>query len=89
MAIRGYFSHDSPSGESSFDRAVAFGYGGRGVGEVIAEGDAGYTPAAALDDWMGSGIHRDVLLAKEFRHVGVGMAYVDGLVLYSVDFGHR
>ena len=93
MAVRGYFSHNSPDGESSLDRAVAFGYlnrnGAGGVGEVIAEGDPGYTPAAALDDWMSSGIHRDVLLAKEFRHVGIGMAYVNGEVLLSVDFGHR
>lgn len=89
MAINGYFSHDGPDGSSSFDRAVAFGYRGDGVGEVIAGGDPGFTASAAVDEWMSSGIHRRVLLARSFRHIGVGMAYVNGEALYSVDFGHR
>lgn len=93
MAVNGYFSHESPSGSSSFDRAVAFGYldgrGDGGVGEVIAGGTPGFTPANALDEWMSSGIHRRVLLAKSFRHIGVGMAYVNGEIYYAVDFGHR
>lgn len=92
MAVKGYFSHDAPDGSSSFDRAVAFGYLGKGdggVGEVIAGGDPGFTPADALDEWMTSGIHRSVLLARSWRHVGVGIAYLNGEVLYAVEFGHR
>jgi len=92
MAVNGYFSHAAPDGSSSFDRAVAFGYlgkGGGGVAEVIAGGDPGFTPTDAVDEWMTSGIHRSVLLARSWRHVGVGMAYLNGEVLYAVEFGHR
>jgi uncharacterized protein YkwD len=91
MAVNGYFSHDAPDGSSSFDRAVAFGYlkGNGGVGEVIAGGDPGFTPADAVNEWMSSGVHRSVLLSRSWRHLGVGMAYVNGEVLYAVDFGHH
>jgi len=93
MAVNGYFSHNAPDGSSSFDRAVAFGYldgkGDGGVGEVIGGGGPGFTPAAAADAWMSSPLHRRVLLARSFRHIGVGMAYVNGEVLYAVDFGYR
>jgi uncharacterized protein YkwD len=91
MAVAGYFSHDAPDGSSSFDRAISFGYlkGSGGAGEVIAGGDASFTPASALGDWMSSGGHRSVVLDRSWRHIGVGMAYVSGEVLYTVDFGHH
>jgi len=95
MAALGYFSHNAPDGSSSFDRAVAFGYlsrgGGGGVGEVIAGGNGGGydTPATAVRDWMSSGSHRNVVLSRRFRHVGVGVASAGEGVLYSVEVGFR
>ena len=91
MAMLGYFSHNAPSGSNSFDRAVASGYlgnGGGGVGEVIGEG-YGYSPEAAVRGWMASGAHRRVILSRQFRHIGVGVANVNGDVFYSVSVGFR
>lgn len=63
-------------GEKSLqDRIVNSGYpipGGRyGFGEVTG---CSLTPQAMVDAWMDQRFHRRVLLKKEYRHVGIGVA---------------
>lgn len=63
-------------GEKSLqDRIVNSGYpipGGRyAFGEVTG---CSLTPQAMVDAWMDERFHRRILLKKEYRHVGIGVA---------------
>ena len=91
MSARGYFGHTSPSGEGPKSRAVAFGYlrGDKGsVGEVLALG-TNWSAADAVRGWLGSGGHRDAILTRRFRHLGVGVAQGSTGTLFSVSLGRR
>ena len=97
-----YFDHDSPTGESWSERIVRHGYTRDGykswkAGENIAWGAGLYSsPVAIVDAWMASSAHRDVVLTKDFRDVGVGAVScdgygsVDGMVwFFTLDLGRR
>ena len=79
MVRRGYFSHLSATGETMVDRLREVGYIGRRrawtVGELLAwgTGELG-APAATVDAWMRSRSHRRVLLGRDYREIGVGVA---------------
>ncbi len=102
MGEKQYFDHNSPSGETWSRRIVHHGYTREGyrtwkAGENIAWG-AGLcsSPVAIVDSWMGSSMHRAVILAKDFRDLGVGAVScngygsVDGLVwFFTLDLGRR
>ena len=79
MVRRGFFSHQSPGGSDPTDRLRRVGYIGRGdawhIGETLAWGTLGRaTPEAIVRAWMASPPHRQVLLAGDFRELGVGAA---------------
>jgi len=102
MGEKQYFDHNSPSGETWSRRIVRHGYTREGyrtwkAGENIAWG-AGLcsSPVAIVDSWMGSSMHRAVILARDFRDLGVGAVScdgygsVDGLVwFFTLDLGRR
>ena len=98
MGTRRFFAHDTPDGMEPADRIVAAGYPGTDVtvGENLAWGEetAG-TPAAIVEGWMESPGHRANILRREFREVGIGLAYepprpVSGRVaVYTTNFGGR
>jgi uncharacterized protein YkwD len=71
MAIRQFFDHNNPSGESPFDRTAKAGYG-RFTGENIA---AGYS---SLDDvmngWLSSAGHCANIMRKEYRDFSLACA---------------
>lgn len=72
MAINNFFSHYGSDGSSPFDRIRDAGYSFTTAGETIA---GGYTsPEAAVDAWMNSPPHRNILLGN-YVDVGVGYAY--------------
>ena len=102
MGEKQYFDHDSPSGETWSQRIVQHGYTREGyriwkAGENIAWGAGLFSsPVAIVDTWMASPLHRAVLLAKDFRDMGVGAVScdgyggVDGMVwLFTIDLGRR
>jgi uncharacterized protein YkwD len=100
MVRRGYFSHNSASGESFSARLVRFGYTTSGctrwtVGENIAYGyQASGTPHAIFMAWWHSPAHRHVMLTKRLRNLGIGRAAgtfkgVSGIVFYTLDCGVR
>jgi uncharacterized protein YkwD len=77
MGERGFFSHQNPDGEHSWDRAEAAGYTGyTAVAENIA---AGFDDAqAALDGWRDSPPHNATMLGAGYNAVGIGRVHVEG-----------
>jgi uncharacterized protein YkwD len=98
-----YFAHSSPNGESWSTRVVRYGYTREGydywkAGENIYYGGMLYSsPVACIDAWMHSRSHRNVILTKVFRDLGVGAVKtetgygdMDGTVwFFTMDIGRR
>lgn len=80
MARRGYFDH------GGFVRRLrAFGVRASFVGENLASGTQPLTAAAIVQMWLASPPHRQNLLDRGFRRIGVGEA--GGLTrLVTADF---
>jgi uncharacterized protein YkwD len=79
MVARGYFAHVTPEGRSVSDRVRETGYLGRShdwtLGEDIGWGTSTLSSAAAIfDAWMHSPPHRRVILDRDFRQIGIGVA---------------
>jgi uncharacterized protein YkwD len=72
MARRGYFDHESPSGEKAGSRVRDAGYVWRRYGENIAKGQA--SPFRVMADWMRSPGHRENILDCRLDQMGVGLA---------------
>ena len=98
MVGKQYFSHESYSGESFWQRLIRYGYKRSGytswtVGEDIAWGQGLLgSPQAIVDAWMHSAPHRQVILTPKFRDCGVGVAsgsYKSGAFLFTLDMGQR
>jgi uncharacterized protein YkwD len=95
MVSRGFFSHVGPGGATLQERLQAAGYRGRSAGEVLAWGQGRYaTPRAAVRSWLHSPPHRRVLLGRDYRGVGVGVALgspfgggVHGSATYAANLG--
>ncbi|MCY0934480.1 CAP domain-containing protein [Streptomyces sp. H34-S4] len=84
MAVRGFFDHTDPDGNTPWDRATNAGISGMG-GENIArgQGDAG----AVMKAWMESPGHKANILNCEFRTLGVGVYNAAGGPWWTQDFG--
>jgi uncharacterized protein YkwD len=109
MVARKYFALDTPDGVDPYDRLKRTGYVGRRVvwnaGETIAWGTGAYaTPRQIMASWLASTSKRLMLLAPNFRHIGVGITLgapvvraanawpaldTSSAVTYTVDFGWR
>jgi uncharacterized protein YkwD len=79
MALRNYFSHRSLSGATFLDRIRRTGYlQGAGywtVGENIAWGEGILaSPREIVRAWMRSPGHRQNILARRFRQIGLGVS---------------
>jgi uncharacterized protein YkwD len=101
MVRQSFFSHVSPDGRDMVDRLSRAGYihdnlSGWNVGENIGWGTGSYaTPAEMVRAWMESPGHRDNILKKDYREVGIGVvlgvpsAGLTGGATYTTDFGVR
>jgi uncharacterized protein YkwD len=100
MIARDYFAHSSLDGATIAARARRAGYTTSGwsrwsVGEVIAWGTSSRgAPRSIFRAWMRSYSHRKIILAKNWRDVGIGCARGNykgfpGVIMYTVDFGRR
>ena len=69
MARRGYFDHGP-----FVQRLRRFGVRAPYVGENLASGSRPLSPAAIVRMWIASPPHRQNLLDRSFRKVGVGVA---------------
>ncbi|WP_461030922.1 CAP domain-containing protein, partial [Streptomyces sparsus] len=84
MAVRGFFSHTSPDGESPWDRADAAGVTNLG-GENIARGQA--DAEAVMEAWMQSPGHRANILNCDYKTMGVGAHFEPGGPWWTQNFG--
>ena len=80
MVRKRYFSHTSRSGRNVVDRLNNSGYlGGPGswaVGENLAWGAGSRsTPSSVVSAWMRSPGHRQNILSRRFREVGIGVSF--------------
>lgn len=102
MGRRGYFEHDSISGTPFWRRIERF-YPSRGfrswtVGENLLWGTDRYDAAFAVREWMNSPPHRENILSRQWREVGIGAVYFAqaggeyrgrAVTIVTADFGAR
>ena len=78
MINKDYFDHVSPNGQTPTERIKAEGYPNVApcgcarqtyYGENIARGQK--TPEEVMQDWMNSQGHKDNILSKNFKEIGV------------------
>ncbi len=92
MHTRDFFAHENPEGERSSDRIKKTGYGvvnaqkcrcsyRVALGENIAKGQM--SVAQVITEWLASPKHRDALLSKDYKDIGVGNVGV----LWVLNFG--
>jgi uncharacterized protein YkwD len=102
MGRRGYFEHDSANGTAFWRRIERF-YPSRGfrswtVGENLLWGTDRYGAAFAVREWMNSPPHRQNILSRDWREVGIGAAFFASapgeyrgraVTIVTADFGSR
>lgn len=101
MAARDYFAHESPDGRDFVDRILDTSYvrlddPGWVLGENLGWGSGELsTPRAMVRSWMHSPGHRDNILERRFREVGIAVirgAPAGGVrhgATYATEFGRR
>jgi len=99
MVANDYFEHTTPKGVTMVDRILRARYvradQGWSLGENLAWGTGSYaTPRGAVDAWMNSEGHRENILRRAYREVGIGVVIgvpsTDGIgATYTLDFGVR
>ena len=72
MAKRGYFSHNTPDGDTFYDLITNAGYQFQAVAENLAVGLA--ADEALIAAWMSSPGHRHNLLNEQHTDIGIGIA---------------
>jgi uncharacterized protein YkwD len=93
MVRERFFDHVSPSGSTVSTRARAAGWSGETLGETIGWGSGELaTPSAIVQAWMASPPHHAILMGREFRKFGLGMAMGSpegdgGAATVTADFG--
>lgn len=102
MVQHGFFEHESRGGGSFWKRVERF-YGSGGfrsweVGENLAYGSPDLGAAATVRMWMNSPGHRDNLLSRRWREIGLGALHVASaggefggspVTVVTADFGIR
>jgi uncharacterized protein YkwD len=102
MARKGYFEHDSASGTTFWRRIERF-YPSRGfrswtVGENLLWATDRYGAAFAVREWMNSPPHRENILSRDWREIGIGAVFVASapgeyhgrsVTIVTADFGSR
>ncbi|QMV21597.1 CAP domain-containing protein [Streptomyces sp. SCUT-3] len=84
MALRNFFDHVDPDGDSPWDRAAEKGITNLG-GENIARGQA--DARAVMEAWMNSPGHRANILNCDYRTLGVGVETGSGGPWWTQNFG--
>jgi uncharacterized protein YkwD len=83
MARRDYFEHGD-----FVTRLLRFGVRAPYIGENLAEGSRPLSPATIVRMWIQSPPHRENLLDRGFRRIGVGVAG-SSMRLVTADFSGR
>lgn len=102
MGRRGYFEHDSLNGTPFWRRIERF-YPSRGfrswtVGENLLWASDSYGAAFAVREWMQSPPHRQNILSRDWREIGIGAVFFANapgeyngrpVTIVTADFGSR
>jgi uncharacterized protein YkwD len=102
MARKGYFEHDSANGTAFWRRIERF-YPSRGfrswtVGENLLWASDTYGADFAVREWMNSPPHRQNILSRDWREIGIGAVTVRSapgeyggraVTIVTADFGAR
>jgi uncharacterized protein YkwD len=101
MGQLGFFEHESQNGAPFWRRIARFYPAGRGywsVGENIFWESPETTPLSVVHEWMASPPHRQNILAREWRDIGVAAVHFDSapgafggrpVTIVTADFGVR
>lgn len=102
MGLRGFFEHESANGAEFWKRIERFYpvLPGRSwsVGENIVWGTPDLSAAGAVREWMTSPPHRENLLSRQWREIGLGGAHFESapgtyrggpVTIVTADFGTR
>ena len=90
MIRRSYFDHQRIGGPTLADRLRRVGYWPATAGENIGMGSGPLaTPVNMVTAWMDSDGHRENILERRFRDLGVGVVASGGRIAYTTDFGSR
>jgi uncharacterized protein YkwD len=101
MGQLGYFEHESAGGQAFWKRIARFYPARRGywsVGENIFWESPDTTASSAVHEWMTSPPHRQNILAREWREIGVAAVHFDSapgafggrpVTIVTADFGVR
>jgi uncharacterized protein YkwD len=98
MVRHGFFSHNSSNGSSSMARLARFyppaGHARWWVGETLCWHSGWLNADTVVRDWLASPEHRTILLAGQFRELGITAVHTsafDGYAatLVTADFGAR
>jgi uncharacterized protein YkwD len=102
MGRRGYFEHDSANGTAFWRRIERFypsrGFGSWTVGENLLWATDRYGASFAVREWMNSPPHRENILSRGWREVGIGAAFFASapaeyhgraVTIVTADFGAR
>jgi uncharacterized protein YkwD len=102
MAQHGFFEHESRGGGAFWKRVARFyrsaGFRAWEVGENLAYGSPDLSPAATVRMWMNSPGHRENLLSRRWREIGLGVLHVGAaggefggspVTVVTADFGYR
>ena len=74
MAARGYWSHDTPDGQTPWSFMIAAGYDYQTAGENLAYGFD--TSADVMTAWMNSPDHRANILNSTYHDIGIGIVNI-------------
>jgi len=85
MVRRGYFDHRSPVGDYVQDRVRRHRIAYRRIGENLHMSRGSADPVrTAVEGWLRSRDHRELLLAAEFEETGIGVAIdAEGAVFFT------
>ena len=101
MGLFGFFEHESRNGAPFWRRIERFYPSGRGywsVGENLFWETPDTSGASAVHEWMTSPPHRQNILAREWREVGIAAVHFDAargvyggrpVTIVTADFGVR
>lgn len=88
MAVKGYFAHEEPDGDTYKDRLSEYGYDWQHSTENLAkpssEPDTPILRIATrvVNGWMGSPPHREKILVPSFNVQGIGAYVNDDCTIY-------
>lgn len=73
MLNRSYYAHESPEGQTAYDRIIAAGYDPVIIAENIAKGQ--FSVEQVMEGWMDSAGHRANILGEDYTEIGFGLSY--------------